>query len=410
MADKLLFHDGPLDNALEAQVRALVEEVRAAPEEHLRQVDQEAWAAALARRYAVEPPALHREDWHQDPVSETQVDVSQDQGRAISDRSRPFYRQGFRARVHVPFSGERDVFFLRPNQFTFNRPRAAVGGDAVVIDVVYLPDREVDIRARVEEVLGGLEQWLGFGRPQIEEHNGRLHGQALAAIHERRARLEEAARRVKESGIPVRAPDDVRMSIAEVIVRRPNPLPARAAGGRPMPLEPSLGDEVYADVLAIIRQTARDMERRPAAYAGLGEEELRHHLLTPLNVSYRGQATAEAFNQRGKTDILLRHEGQNLFIGECKFWSGAKGFLATIDQLFGYAAWRDTKLAVVMFVREKDLSAVVEKARKALATHPNFKAEGVAADETELRARMSWPGDEARLVDLNVFLVHIVGE
>jgi hypothetical protein len=52
--------------------------------------------------------------------------------------------------------------------------------------------------------------------------------------------------------------------------------------------------------------------------------------------------TAEAFNIEGKTDILVRHEGSNLFIGECKVWSGAKGFGETVDQLFRYTGWRDS--------------------------------------------------------------------
>jgi len=36
------------------------------------------------------------------------------------------------------------------------------------------------------------------------------------------------------------------------------------------------------------------------------------------------------------------------------------------------SAWRDTKLAIVMFVREKNLTAVVEKARAALEQHPQL--------------------------------------
>jgi hypothetical protein len=33
-----------------------------------------------------------------------------------------------------------------------------------------------------------------------------------------------------------------------------------------------------------------------------------------LNTHYAGRAHAEAFNHGGKTDILIRHEGRNLFI------------------------------------------------------------------------------------------------
>ncbi len=59
-----------------------------------------------------------------------------------------------------------------------------------------------------------------------------------------------------------------------------------------------------------------------------------------------------------------------------------------------------------MFVREKGLTAILEKARAALESHPQFAGWKEAASETELRATMQWPGDEAKLADLNVFFVH----
>jgi hypothetical protein len=70
--------------------------------------------------------------------------------------------------------------------------------------------------------------------------------------------------------------------------------------------------------------------------SAMGEEDLRQVILTGLNGVYRGKATAEAFNQNGKTDILVRHDGNNLVIGECKFWSGQQNFADTIDQRFRY--------------------------------------------------------------------------
>ncbi len=91
-----------------------------------------------------------------------------------------------------------------------------------------------------------------------------------------------------------------------------------------------------------------------------------------------------------------------MFICECKFWSGAEGLADSIDQLFRYTAWRDTKLAIVMFVREKGLTAILKKARAMLEKHPQFVAGKDATSETELRATMHWPGDEERLADLNV--------
>jgi hypothetical protein len=139
----------------------------------------------------------------------------------------------------------------------------------------------------------------------------------------------------------------------------------------------------------------------------MGEEDRRQVLLIPLNAQYRGQASAEAFNVTGKTDILLKCEGQNLFIAECKISRGVKSFTDAIDQPFSYAAWRDTKLAVVLFVGEKKISDIIDKAHDALADDGQFGAWGEPDNQQELRATMRWPGDDRRRAELNVFLVHI---
>ena len=77
------------------------------------------------------------------------------------------------------------------------------------------------------------------------------------------------------------------------------------------------------------------------------------------------------------------------------------------EQLFGYSAWRDTQLAVVMFVWERVVTNIVETAREALADHERFVEWRDGANETELRAVMGWPGDERRHADLNVLFVPV---
>jgi hypothetical protein len=195
--------------------------------------------------------------------------------------------------------------------------------------------------------------------------------------------------------------------IEEAIVRRPAPvLPVAAPGKAPIPLDPVLADDVFAHILGIVRSVGLDMERAPDAFASMDEEARRHVFVTALNSHYRGKTTAEAFNLSGKTDILIRHEDRNLFIGECKFWEGPKAFSEAIDQLFRYRTWRDTKLCLIVFVREKSLSQIVEKGRAALAEHAQFVSTKESASETELRGVVAWPGDERRHADLNVFIVH----
>ena len=96
------------------------------------------------------------------------------------------------------------------------------------------------------------------------------------------------------------------------------------------------------------------MEQSPEAFKKMGEEDIRTHFLVQLNGQYEGLATGETFNYEGKTDILIKYQGRNLFIAECKFWRGEEEFIKTIDQLLGYLSWRDVKTAIVIFNRNKN--------------------------------------------------------
>jgi hypothetical protein len=133
--------------------------------------------------------------------------------------------------------------------------------------------------------------------------------------------------------------------------------------------------EHYEHILSVVSNMVQVMERSPQAFSRMGEEDLRTHILVQLNGHYEGQATGETFNYEGKTDILIRAENRNIFIGECKIWNGAEVFSATIDQLLGYAAWRDTKTAIILFNRNKNTSAVVAQIPGLVKRHTCFKRE-----------------------------------
>ena len=107
--------------------------------------------------------------------------------------------------------------------------------------------------------------------------------------------------------------------------------------------------------------------------------------MVQLNGQYEGQATGETFNYEGKTDILIRAEGKNIFIAECKYWNGLRKFVETIDQLLGYVSWRDTKAAIIIFNRNKNFSRVIEGIPDAVKAHPNFKR--VVDDNGEGRSK-----------------------
>ncbi|MCE4237727.1 hypothetical protein CWB42_21290, partial [Mycobacterium tuberculosis] len=117
----------------------------------------------------------------------------------------------------------------------------------------------------------------------------------------------------------------------------------------------------------------------------------------------RFNAGGELFNGAGKTDILIRVDDRNIFIGECKVWSGPRTMDDVLKQLFGYLVWRDTKAAILLFIRNKDVTAVIDNAIAKIKEHPNHKrcpAHRAGADQYEFT--MHADGDPEREIHLTL--------
>ena len=152
---------------------------------------------------------------------------------------------------------------------------------------------------------------------------------------------------------------------------------------------------------------AKVMECSPSAFESMGEEDLRTQFLVQLNGHYDGQATGETFNFDGKTDILIRVDGKNIFIAECKFWHGPQKLTATLDQLLGYSTWRDSKIAVLVFNRNKDFSRVLESIQKTVSQHPSCKRVIGQQTETSYRYVFSHRDDVNRELTLTVLAFEV---
>lgn len=164
--------------------------------------------------------------------------------------------------------------------------------------------------------------------------------------------------------------------------------------------EPALADQDYEGALAVLRNARNALERSPSVAVGLGEEDIRDFLLVFLNAQFEGAAAGEVFNRGGKTDILIRVEDANVFIGECKIWKGPKTVSDALDQLLGYLVWRDTKAALLLFIRDGDVSAVTQKAVSQIEAHPNYKRRGQISSDERYDFIVHAQGDTAQEIQL----------
>ena len=177
-------------------------------------------------------------------------------------------------------------------------------------------------------------------------------------------------------------------------------MPPASAG--PYTPEPVLEESEYQHILKILEGMVHVMERSPHAFHGIDEESLRTFFLMSLNNHYEGQATGETFNYEGKTDILIRSGDRNIFVAECKFWSGPAKLVETVDQLLGYLSWRDSKTAILLFNRNPDFSRVPAAIPDAMKTHPNFQKDEGKRGETQFRYVFHHKDDPAKALHLTV--------
>jgi hypothetical protein len=176
---------------------------------------------------------------------------------------------------------------------------------------------------------------------------------------------------------------------------------------QPFKPEPALEMQGYEEILATVSNMAVVLERSPKAFESMHEEDLRTHFLVALNAQFEGKATGETFNYEGKTDILIRVEGRNIFIAECKFWTGQQGLIDTIDQLLGYASWRDTKTAILLFNRNKNLTSVLEKIPVSVSGHASFKRQVDYPSETGFRFIFKQKNDANREIIMTVLVFDV---
>lgn len=415
-----LFGDASLSDWLRDRQLHLKKLILGASEQDLLNRDVDEWGAELAERFHVERGQLVANDRYLADEGEAQIDVSGDFGRAIRDHTTPTYIAGRRVVLHVPYIGNPTLLRLRAQRFTTNPPRAVIAAGEITVAYEFPSDKRPDLKGEADRLVEQVNDHLEWQAGEIKAYNSQLKQFAEQVIGQRRERILADRQYLDDLGLPVRKRGDAPSTFAAPgIARRPSPVSTRSVpAGRQVPRpEPTLVKDFYEHILGVVRSMARAMERTPGDYASWDEEQLRDSLLVMLNTHYQGQATGETFNKEGKTDILVRVEDRNVFVGECKWWSGPAAFAgadagdggdrSAVDQLLGYTTWRDAKLALVMFVGNKGIDQVIARAREALSIHPAFESWTEGADEGELLARVRLPGQGDRRADLAVVFVHL---
>ncbi|MGH3252543.1 MAG: hypothetical protein ACRDOI_40890 [Trebonia sp.] len=270
----------------------------------------------------------------------------------------------------------------------------------------YNPADAAEAKAHFDAQLDLAEQRLSLARAEVDAHNQRMADLIPRAVARQRREVAAELDSYASIGFPIKRRADI--DAYHVPVTRKKITLGAAAGGtvRPWTPEPALAGNDYEAVLEVLRSARNALERSPSTTSKLDEPELRDILLVLLNAQFEGRAAGEVFNGSGKTDILIRQDDRNVFIGECKILrhnTGVETVVAgALDQLFGYLTWRDTKAALLLLIRDMDVPAVVSRACREIERHPNYTETGEAATGERYDFVMHAAADKSREIRLAV--------
>ena len=390
-----LFSDADWFSVEQNKLIKMQEEIAAVNGDRLLNTAVDDLARYFESKFKIEVPSLVTEEIVVDQ-REAKIDVRHDPRRWIDDRSRPVYVPGTEVEVEIPFTGDAEVFRVRPTTYTLSPPSAEVRSNALVLRISGTDLTADGVQQSINQTINEVQSHLNTLRTNSAGLNQQLFQRAKTSIESRRQKLLADRNLVGALGFKMKQRDGNQRTFSAPEVKRriaPTMPPASSAPYKP---EPVLNDYDYEHILSVLDNMAHVMERSPSAFHHMDEEALRTHFLVHLNGHYEGQATGETFNYEGKTDILVRSSDKNIFIAECKFWGGPKKLAETIDQLLGYSSWRDTKTAVIIFNRNRYFSRVLATIPETVKQHPNFKREMAGRTDTRFRYCFSHRDDANR--------------
>ena len=400
-----VFGERELRDFLEASKANVAHSIESEQDDYILNVNEDDYIAHKVSEATVENLEIHVDDIY--ASSNEQMISAERFPRDFDFYSGKSYKRDV-IKFHVPISGNIQLLHCIPSSRILWTMEIEVSRDEFCFEIVNFRDNADEIVRRKDENIRSILQQYENVRTEVQRANSSLEQHVRNAFNSRKQRIQKSSGVLASLGVPIKktsaAPETFSIPVPQKrkkpILNKPK---VKEAGFTP---EPSLDQSTYVDILKLIHDVGKEFERLPSLYASKEEEHLRDHFLMMLEPNFEGSATGETFNKTGKTDILLRHDGSNVFIGECKFWKGEKSFLSTISQLLGYLTWRDSKAAVIMFVPNKDFSSVVDTAKEASPKHTNFLKYVDEKDETWFNYEFHLDGDRNRVVKLAVMLYH----
>ncbi|MBZ4042364.1 hypothetical protein [Flavobacterium hibisci] len=377
------------------------EEILSKGKDYILKIDEEEFIEYLVEKYKVEPLQIYLET---ESVSEPQ--------KKIEKRSDPwgyyFDAEVYYFTVSYEFSGSEELFFVQPN------PRTMVSYDINVknnrvsfLFSIYQQDVREFNRAKSEAYSYAFNNLERINN-NVQSISDSFESAVKRTFHNEKNKFKQENDFFAAINVNVNKNTESIFTIP-TITKKDIPQP-KEPNNKEFSSEPAMSMKMYNDILKVIYDLGKSMEKKPSTYQGKDEEALRDQILLFLETRYDGTtATGETFNRGGKTDIILKYanDNSNLFVAECKFWHGTSEFLKAISQLFDrYLTWRDSKTALILFVTNKNFSNVLSTIKNEVINHEYYVSSNGEKGESSFSYVFRLPQDENKKVLLEIIALN----
>lgn len=411
--DLLFYLEGSLSDFLQQRKNDIKDEIEGYDSDYILNASEEDLYQYLISKYSLEVPIIQENRISVYKPKDIKIDVSMDPGRDIFDRSSPFYVNGTQVLISAPFKGDRILFYYQPSTFTLNPPRGKIVGQEIYLIYEMVESNKKNLNQMYKKNLGSIKKYLQYVEKDIKDFNNSLALFVKQNVTQRKKKLLDDLNLVSALEIPIKHDENLPKTYTIPSINKKLKFEPPIVTKGPFKPEPTLSKKEYENILEVVYDMALVIERNPQTFSELNEEGIRNLFLMMLNSHFKGQATGETFNYKGKTDILIRYEGKNAFIAECKFWRGKKRLIDAIDQLLKYISWRDTKTAILIFNKNIDFSTVLEKIDPILKSHYCCKRNNILINdklknETIFSYVFHHPNDVNREIILTILTFNIL--
>lgn len=308
-------------------------------------------------------------------------------------------------RYIIPISGDHNLLYCRPSSFLVSGyNNFHVSSSEIYTDILAINDDADQVKRDFESSKDSCIKMLGYLENDVRTYNNSLPDKARRYFISRKEKVKKENALIVNLGVPISSQaKNPKTYVVPTVSHRFVPPKGRDKSKEVEAITPVMSMEKYGLILNSLQTVGQMYEKLPNVTRGMDEETLRDLFLAQIQTSFKSDsATAEAFNKNGKTDILVKHEDGVLFVAECKFWRGKQMLHDAISQLLSYLTWRDTKTALLIFVRDTTMSTAIKGVKENVALHENYKSSSASKGETWFNYIFTMPNDPEREVFLAV--------